>query len=81
MKYLKMEDISPMDKIGVLMVIGSLFTNIWNKASHVDINGIVVFLTSLGGIIFIGWKIRNERKKSKLLDLQIKEIQDAQKDN
>ena len=58
---------------GVTTVFASIFMNIWNYMSLENINFILVFITSIGGLIFLFYKIKHERKKIKLIDKQLNE--------
>ena len=57
---------------GITTVFTSLLMTAWNIFTQDPINTTVVLLTSIGGIVYIFYKIRNEKKKSRLLDLEIK---------
>lgn len=61
---------------GTLTVFASIFMNIWNYISQENINFILVVATSIGGLIFLYYKIKHERKKIKLLDKQLEEDED-----
>ena len=58
---------------GTATVFASIFMNIWNYISQDNINFLLVVITSIGGIIFLYYKIKHERKKIKLLDKQLEE--------
>lgn len=58
---------------GIMTIISSLVMTAWNMFTNDPINTTIVLLTSIGGMVYLFYKIRNERKKSKLLDLEIKE--------
>jgi len=61
------------DAGGIATVLTSLIMSAWNMFTEDPVNGLIVVLTGIGGIIYLFYKVRNEKKKSKLLDLQIKE--------
>lgn len=68
------------DAGGILTVLSSLIMTAWNMFMNDPVNGLILILTGIGGIVYIYYKVatervkgKNERKKSKLLDLQIKE--------
>lgn len=56
---------------GILTVISSVFMTIWNAFRDDPINVTLVTFTGIGGLIYVFYRIINERKKSKLLDLEI----------
>ena len=58
---------------GATTVLASIFMNIWNYLSLENINFLLVFVTSIGGLIFLFYKIKHERKKIKLIDKQLNE--------
>jgi len=58
---------------GATTVFASIFMNIWNYLSLENINFFLVFVTSIGGLIFLFYKIKHERKKIKLIDKQLNE--------
>lgn len=58
---------------GTTTVLASIFMNVWNYLSLENINFLLVFITSIGGLIFLFYKIKHERKKIKLLDKQLNE--------
>lgn len=60
------------DAGGITTIISGLIMSAWNLFSKDPINSSIVILTAIGGLIYLFYKIRNERKKSKLLDLEIK---------
>ena len=72
-----MEQISEHNPIsnlsGTTTVLASIFMNVWNYLSLENINFLLVFITSIGGLIFLFYKIKHERKKIKLLDKQLNE--------
>lgn len=57
---------------GVMTILSSLVMTAWNIFTNDPINSTIVLLTAIGGLVYLFYKIRNERKKSKLLDLEIK---------
>lgn len=68
-----LQDHSAADDMGKLTFLAALFMNIWNWLSHVDINQTLVVLTSLGGLVYMyfkiritifDWRERKERKKN-----------------
>ena len=63
------------DAGGITTVLSGLIMAAWNMFMEDPVNGLIVALTGIGGIVYLFYKVRNERKKSKLLDLQIKEKQ------
>lgn len=58
---------------GFTTVITSLFMTVWNLFMNDPINTTIVTLTGIGGVVYVFYKIRNERKKSKLLDYELQE--------
>ena len=59
---------------GALTVFASIFMNIWNYISQENINFLLVVATSIGGIIFLYYKIKHECKKIKLLDKKLNDL-------
>ena len=56
---------------GATSLVGAITLNIFDMVSSVSINGWFVLATSIGGLIYLYWKIKTQRKTSTLLDLEI----------
>lgn len=61
------------DITGGTTLVGAIALNITEMISGVSVNGWFVFATSLGGLIYLYWKIKTQMKASKLKDLEIEE--------
>lgn len=59
------------DAGGIVAILGGLIMNAWNMFTTDPINTSIVVFTGVGGAVYVFYKVRNERKKSKLLDLEI----------
>lgn len=56
---------------GITTLLGAMFLNIFELIGGVPLNGWFVIATSIGGLIYLYWKIVTQRKESKKLDLEI----------
>lgn len=70
-----LENSLPANVGGAATVFASIFMNIWNYISKEDINFILVVFTSIGGLIYLFFKIKTERKRAKLLDKKIENLE------
>lgn len=72
------------DITGGVTLIGAIALNITEMISGVSMNGWFVFFTSVGGLVYLFWKIKTQMKASKLKDLEIEakllEIERLKKD-
>ena len=67
------------DVLGGIAIAGGFVMNTLRKLAQQDVNDILLIVTSLIGIVYLAYGIAIRRKKSKLLDLQIKEKEKKQK--
>lgn len=63
------------DVTGVTISVGAVTLNIWEMITSVPINGWFIIATSIGGLIYIYWKVKTQKKRAKLLDLEIEQKQ------
>lgn len=61
---------------GFTTVIASVIMNVWNWVSFDKINAVIVFITSLLGLIFMVYKIIEVRKNTSLINKKIKNLED-----
>ena len=69
---------------GFVTLLASVGMNIWDMIAQ-NVNIVVLLLTSIGGLIYLYYRIvekkvriQNEKKKSRLLDLEIKTKENEQ---
>ena len=56
---------------GATTLIGAVTLNLYEMISGVSLNSLFVIATSIGGLVYLGYKIATQRKESKLKDLEI----------
>ena len=56
---------------GVTTLLSAVAFNIWDMISNFPINGIFVALTSIGGLIYLYWKIKTQKRSANLKKLEM----------
>lgn len=56
---------------GGVTLLSAVTLNIWEWVAKVPLNGWFVVATSIGGLVYLYWKIKTQKKASILKDLEI----------
>jgi hypothetical protein len=63
------------DVTGAGTLLSAFVLNLYEMITGTTVNGWLTVCMSLGGIIYLGWKIVTQRKDSKLRDLEIEKAE------